>query len=160
MNPYIPIIATIGFVLLILLLGALINYRKRAREQKLLKEFEAFSQKNGLVIDKQQSLNKNMIGIDKQHQKLLFLDRNQLPQQFYLIDLYEVETCDLVKIKNPASGLINNISLRCKYKVNKPDTLLPFFVEGVNKQYKTMRLAKKAMYWVKSVNLFKDMKAA
>lgn len=160
MNYNIPLIATIGLVILILVLGGLINYRRKAREQKLLNEFNEFARKNGLEIDKQQSLNKNMIGIDRINQKLLFLDRNRLPQQFYLIDLYEVETCDLVKSKNSKSGLINNISLRCKYKVNKPDTLLPFFVEGVNKQYKTMRLAKKAMYWVKSVNIFKEMKAA
>lgn len=160
MNNNIPLFATIGLVLLVLAIGALINYRKKAREQKLEKEFDQFSQKNGLVIDKRQSLNKNMIGIDKIHQKLLFLDRNKLPQRFHLIDLYDVETCDLVKKKNPNSGLINNISLRCSYKDGKPDTLLPFFVEGVNKQFKTMRLAKKAMYWVKSVNIFKEVKAA
>ncbi|MEO6820581.1 MAG: hypothetical protein ABI266_09435 [Ginsengibacter sp.] len=158
MQPNIPLIATIGLVLLILLLGGIMNFRKKARESKLLKEFDEFARKNGLEIDKQQSLNKNMIGIDRINQKLLFLDRNHLPQQFFLIDLYEVETCDLVKTKNQANGLINNISLRCKYKDSETDTLLPFFVEGVNKQYKTMRLAKKAVYWVKSVNLFKEVR--
>jgi hypothetical protein len=160
MNSFIPLFATIGLVLLILLLGGLINYLKKVREQKLIKEFDELSKKNALSIDKQQTLNKNMIGIDRVNQKLLFLDRNKLPQQSYIIDLSEVEECELVRIKNPSSGLINNISLRFKYKTGKADTLLPFFVEGVNKQFKTMRLSKKAMYWVKSVNLFKDMKAA
>ena len=158
MHTNIPLFATIGLLLLIIILGWILNYRKKSIERKLIKEFEDFSIKNGLVIDKQQTLNKNMIGIDKSHQKLLFLNRNELPQQFFLIDLCEVEKCDLVKRKDPKNGLIQNISLRCKYKTNKPDTLLPFFVQGINKPYKTMRLSKKAMYWEKFVNLFKETK--
>lgn len=146
-----------AFVVLGLLLSWR-NYRKKNFERKrLLDEFDAFAISHNLAIDKKQTLNKNMIGIDRLNLKLVFLDRSTGASQFHLIDLEEILNCRLVSEKNTLNGHIRSIYLKCIFKQkDKPALILPFYNEMKDDLFKLMRLSKKAAYWEKSINIFKE----
>ncbi len=146
-----------AFVVLGLLLSWR-NYRKKNFESKrLLDEFDAFAISHNLAIDKKQTLNKNMIGIDRLNLKLVFLDRSTGASQFHLVDLEEILNCRLVSEKNTLNGHIRSIYLKCILKQkDKPALILPFYNEMKDDLFKLMRLSKKAAYWEKSINIFKE----
>jgi len=159
MDPTINIAVFIisAFVVLGLLLSWR-NYRRKACEnKKLLDEFDAFAISHDLAIDKKQTLNKNMIGIDRLNLKLVFLDRSTGAGQFHLIDLEEILNCRLISEKNTLNGHIRSIYLQCTFKQqDKPALILPFYDEMRDDLFKLMRLSKKAAYWEKSINIFRE----
>ena len=134
------------------------NYRRKAHESKrLLDEFDAFAMSHNLAIDKKQTLNKNMIGIDRLNLKLVFLDKSTGVSQFHLVDLEEILNCRLVSEKNTSNGHIRSIYLQCTFKQqDKPALILPFYNEMKDDLFKLMRLSKKAAYWEKSINIFRE----
>ncbi len=128
--------------------------RKREREN-LWNEFDGFIIKNNLAIDKKQSLNKNVIGIDRLNQKLIFLDKSTGASKFHIISLYDLSDCRLIKQKNKVNGHISNIFLQCIFKQKHiADIFLPFYNEMDGNLYKLMRLSRKAYYWQKTINIF------
>ncbi|MEO9021610.1 MAG: hypothetical protein ABI237_16775 [Ginsengibacter sp.] len=148
-------------IISLVLFGILIswyNKRKKRRDtDKLIQDFDDFAIKNNLAIDKKQTLNKNMIGIDRMNFKLVFLDNNKTPQEFHLIDLLDLSNCRLIKHKNQNNGHISNISLQCIFKEKKEqDIILPFYNEMSDDLFKMLRLSKKASYWEKSINIFRE----
>ena len=134
------------------------NYRRKAHESKrLLDEFDAFAMRHNLAIDKKQTLNKNMIGIDRLNLKLVFLDRSTDTSQFHLVDLEEILDCRLISEKNVSNGHIRSICLQCTFKQqDKAALILPFYNEMKDDLFKLMRLSKKAAYWEKSINIFRE----
>ena len=148
----------IGAFLVLGLLLSWRNYRRKFYESKrLLDEFDAFAISHNLAIDKKQTLNKKMIGIDRLNLKLVFLDRSAGVSQCHLIDLEEILNCRLVSEKNVSNGHIRSICLRCTFKQqDKPALILPFYNEMKDDLFKLMRLSKKAAYWEKSINIFKE----
>lgn len=154
---YIALFIVIIFVVFGLALSWRNHHKKMKENKKLLDEFDTFAISHNLAIDKKQSLNKNMIGIDRLHLKLVFLESNKGDNQFHLIDLEEISACRLISQKNPSNGHIRNISLQCTFKQkDKPALILPFYNEMKDDLFKLMRLSKKASYWEKSINIFKE----
>lgn len=149
------------FIILILFVFGMVlswvNHHKKATEsKKLLDEFDNFVMSHNLAIDKKQTLNKNMIGIDRLNLKLVFLDKSK-KSQFHLIDMEEIKTCRLISRKNNSNGHIRDISLHCIFKQkDKPVLILPFYNAMKDDLFKMMRLSKKAAYWEKSINIFKE----
>ena len=160
MNPtiYIAIFIIAGLTLFGIVVSWINTNKKNKENKKLLGEFDDFAIKNNLAIDKKQTLNKNMIGIDRLNLKLIFLDNSKIPQEFHLIDLYDLSACRLIKQKNDSNGHISNIFLQCIFKkeVAAPDIILPFYNEITDDLFKMIRLAKKASYWKKSINIFRE----
>ncbi|MEO6814534.1 MAG: hypothetical protein ABI172_11430 [Ginsengibacter sp.] len=153
---YLILFIIVGIILLASLIIFLSNYRKRKEKERLENEFDNFALENKLSIDKKQTLNKNMIGIDRENMKLIFVDRSNIPQQIELINLNELSSCNLITQTNADKGYISNISVECAFKeTNKPEILLPFYDEGKDNFNKMMRLSKKASYWEKAINLFR-----
>lgn len=154
----------LGFILfvivdILLLVGLIIwlmRYQNKKNRSRTMKEFDAFVEANHLVLEKKQTLNKNIIGIDKEQMKLVFLDRKNKINPLYLIDLHDVESCKLVKSRKTEKSHIKSISLEL-FLQNKERVVLGFYHEKQDKFYKMMRLAKKAYWWDKTINLYKEM---
>lgn len=147
----------IAALLLVIGISWIGSYKKKERDKKLLKEFNDFVIANKLTIDKKQTLNKNIIGLDRQNMKLVFVENTNIHQHIHLIDLEELSECRLIKQKNERKGYINKISLQCIFKEkNEPDMILPVYDDQFDKHYKMMRLSKKASYWQKTINIFKE----
>ena len=142
----------VGFIL------SVSNKVRRKREKRnLWNEFDDFAVQNNLAIDKKQSLNKNVIGIDRLNQKLIFLDKSTCISKFHMISLYNLSDCRLIKQKNKSNGHISNIFLHCIFKQKDiADICLPFYNEMNDDLYKLMRLSRKAYYWQKSINIFRQ----
>lgn len=154
---YIALLIIFIFVVFGLALSWRNRHKKMAAKRKLLEEFDAFAISHGLAIDKKQTLHKNMIGIDRLHLKLVFLESGKDASQFHLVDLEEISACQLISQKNTSNGHIRSISLQCTFKQkNKPVLVLPFYNEMKDDLFKMMRLSKKAAYWEKSINIFKE----
>lgn len=150
-----------SLIITLILIGIIVswyNKKKKKREKdRLMQEFDEFAIQNNLAIDKKQILNKNMIGIDRMNFKLVFLDRSADPQQFHLIDLQDVLDCRLIKQKNNLNGHISHIFLQCIFNnKDESDIRLPFYNELNDDLFQMLRLSKKASYWVKSINIFKE----
>lgn len=150
-----------SLILALILLGVIVSWynkkKKKKDNDKLRQEFNEFAIKNHLAIDKKQILNKNIIGIDRMNFKLIFLDRSTDPQQFHLIDLRDLSDCRLIKQRNNSNGHISHIFLQCIFNdKNKSNISLPFYNEINDDLFQMLRLSKKASYWVKSINLFKE----
>lgn len=150
-----------SLIITLILIGVILSWynkkKKRKERDMLTKEFNEFAIRNNLAIDKKQTLNKNMIGIDRMNFKLIFLDRSTDPQEFHLIDLQELSDCRLIKQKNHSNGHISHIFLQCIFNdKNKNDISLPFYNEINDDLFQMLRLSKKASYWVKSINLFRE----
>ena len=150
------IIALITFAIVI----SRINRNKKEKEnKKLAAEFDYFAIKNNLAIDKKQTLNKNMIGIDRLNLKLVFLDNsNNARERFHLIELNDLSACHLIKQKNSSTGHISKILLKCIFiQKNRAPIELLFYDEMKDDIFKMMRLSKKALYWEKNINIFREI---
>lgn len=146
-----------GIILIAAVIHWVSQFKHKLERNKLLVNFNEFVEENQLNLENKQTLNKNMIGIDRSQQKLVFLDGHHNPPQKTLIDLREISECRLLKIKNKSNGYISRIYLKCIYKdKNIPDLLLPFYNEKTDKLFRIMRLAKKAIYWKKTIELFRE----
>jgi hypothetical protein len=159
MNSTIYIAASV--ILILVLLGIIISrynrYKKKQEKNRLMREFDEFTIKHNLAIDKKQTLNKNMIGIDRMNFKLVFLDKSSDAPMFHLIDLTDISECRLVKQKNDSTGYISSIFLRCTFnKKGIEPVILPFYNEMKDDLFKMLRLSRKASYWEKSINLFRE----
>lgn len=154
---YIAIFIIIGFVVFGVAITWSSRRTKKREKEKLVEAFDAYAISHALAIDKKQTLNKNMIGIDRLNSKLIFLEDDKGSGQFHLVDLKEIAACRLVSRKNPANGHIQDISLQCTFKgKDKAMLTLPFYNEMKDDLFKMMRLSKKAAYWEKSINIFKE----
>lgn len=97
------------------------------------------------------------IGIDRLNHKLVFLNNSDGVSKFYLINLSDLSDCRLIKQKNKSNGHISNIFLQCFFKQKDiAGIFLPFYNEMNDDLYKLMRLSRKAHYWWKSINIFRE----
>ncbi len=149
----------IGFITFIVLAAICISwfnsYKKKKEKQKQLKKFNDFVIKNNLTIDTKQRFNKNIIGIDRLNYVVVFL--NHKTKKFILIRLKELADCSLVKARNKTSGHISHIFLKCIFKgKGKADVHLPFYNELNDDVYMMIRLSKRADYWAKRINIFRE----
>lgn len=134
------------------------NKSNRKKEAKgLWNAFDDFAIEHNLALDKKQQINKSVIGIDRLHHKLIFLDKTTGKAKFHLINLADLAQCRLVKRRNAASGHISNIYLQCIFRQkDTADICLPFYNEFHDDLYELMRLSRKAYYWEKRINIFRQ----
>lgn len=145
-----------GLLLAIILLAMASNRDKKITKRRMMKAFYLFVKEHLLTLYKEQTLHRNMIGIDRKNARLIFLHTTPAGPEFSLIDLQELESCRVIREQN-ASGQISTISLQCIFKdQRKPPVLLPFYNEKKDPLYKKIRLSNKASYWEKTINLFRD----
>ena len=160
MNPtfYIALFIILAVALLTGLLSWIGWYSKKERERRLLQLFDDFVIKNNLTIDKKQTLNKNMIGLDRLNMKLIFVENTSAPRRIHLVNLTDLAACQLIKQKDNSNEHIVKIFLRCIFKQkNKREIILPVYDELHDNIYKMMRLSKKAAYWKKTINIFREV---
>ncbi len=153
---YIALIIIISIVLFGMILTWITRSKKKKERKKLTVAFDDFVIKNNLTTDKKQVMNQNMIGIDRLNLKLVFLDNSKGFRVFHLINPEELATCHLIKKRNATSGHITDIFLQCIFKNNSPDIMLPFYNELADEVFKMMRRSKKASYWQKCINIFRE----
>lgn len=154
---FIPLIAIIGILVFMALVSWIFQYRKKEKNKRLLRSFNELAGQHNLLIDKQQTLNNNMIGIDRENLKLLFIDNTKPHPENHLVALNDLASCRLVKKRNKRNGYIGSIALHFTFKQkNKPAIILPVYNELKDDLYKMMRLSKKATYWEKTINLFRE----
>jgi hypothetical protein len=152
----------IGFITFIVLAAICISwfnsYKMKKEKQKQLKKFNDFVIINNLTIDSKQRFNKNIIGIDRLNYVIVFL--NQKTKKFLLIRLKEVANCRLIRERDKTSGHINHIFLKCIFKEkSKADVHLPFYNELNDDVFMMIRLSKRADYWAKRINIFREAAA-
>ena len=150
---------SIGFVTFIVLAAICISwfnsYKKKKEKQKQLKKFNDFVIKNKLTIDSKQRFNKNIIGIDRLNYAVVFF--NQKTKKFLLIRLNQLANCHLIKERDKTSGHINHVFLKCIFKEkSNADVHLPFYNELNDDVYMMIRLSKRADYWAKRINIFRE----
>lgn len=159
---------TVGFILFILadiiflalVIFWLIKYQNKKIRSRTMKEFDNYVAEHRLKIETKQTLNKNVIGLDRENMKIIFLDRRNRIKPVRTIDLHEILSCKTIKARKHDNSHIKSISLEIIYRnPEKEPVLLPFYHENYDKFYKMMRLAKKAYYWEKRINLFREMSA-
>lgn len=147
------------FIILLILCTVGVSWykhrKKKVNQRKLLKQFENYVIKHNLTIDKKQSLHRNIIGIDRLNKKLVFLDNRSVPAIFTVINLEDLCDCDLIKEKN-LSDHISRISLRCICKNGLTVLEIPFYDASYDHIFKMIRLYKKARYWQKTINIFRE----
>jgi hypothetical protein len=132
---------------------------RKTRLRNVLKDkFYTLSRHNDLYLNKSQTLNGNMIGIDRRKLKILFLNRNDGAEVVNVLDLRNVVECSVQNEINPTNGFIKNINLRCTMRKPGEIELLNFYKENLDPLDKKMRLSKKASYWEKTINLYKNQK--
>ena len=148
-------------ILLIFLIVWLIRYQNKKERSRTMKEFDDFVIENNLKIETKQTLNKNIIGLDRENMILVFLDRKNQIKPVRTIDLKEIHSCKTIKTRKTDNSHIKSISLEIIYRnPDKESVVLPFYHENNDKFYKMMRLAKKAYHWEKRINLFRKLPAA
>ena len=158
---YIALIIIAAFIGFMAFISWFVRFKKRELRKRLYREFDELVAQNSLQIDKRQTLSKNIIGIDRHNMKLAFIDNAQTPSQTQVIDLGDISSCKLVKNKNRKTGHITNIALQFHFRQkNKPEIIFPVYNEFSDDLYKLMRLSKKATYWEKTINLFRETKPA
>lgn len=159
MNLYLLIFILLAILILIVVATWwFLSKRKTDREHLLKEKFYKMAAQNDLYINKSQTLNRNMIGIDRRKLKILFLDGHDVAVQEKVIDLKNVAECSVHNEINPANGFIKNIYLR--FAMFKPGEIefLQFYREKSDPLEKKMRLSKKTSYWEKTINLYKNQK--
>lgn len=149
----------IGFITFIVLAAISISwfnsFKKKKEKQKQLKKFTDFVINNNLTIDSKQRFNKDIIGIDRLNYAVVFL--NQKTKKFLLIRLIEVADCRLIKERNKISGHISHIFLKCIFREKgRTEVHLPFYNELNDDVHMMIRLSKRADYWAKRINLFRE----
>ncbi len=149
----------IGFIVFIVLMAAGISwlngYNKKKEKKKQLKRFNDFVINNNLTIDNKQRFNKNIIGIDRLNFVVVFL--NNKTKKFLLVRLKDLADCRLIKERNKNSGHINRIYLKCIFRhKEKEEVILPFYNELNDDVYMMMILSKRAAYWAKRINIFRE----
>lgn len=151
-----------GFIVIIFILIGIVaswikSEKKKKDHQELIERFKAFAIKNNLTIDRKQVIHKNIIGIDRLNSKLIFLDTSSSPAMFYLINLNDLAACHLIKQKDNSTGHISRIILKCIFiKGTPPPVELPFYDQSKDKISMMMRLSKKASFWKKSIDIFRE----
>lgn len=154
---FIPLIIIIGILMFMALISWIFQYRKKEKNKKLLREFDELVKQHNLVIDKRQTLNRNIIGIDRENLQLIFIDNTKQQPENHLVALNDLASCRLVRKRNKGNGYIASIALHFTFKQkNKPAIILPVYNELKDDLYKMMRLSKKATYWEKTINLFRE----
>lgn len=144
-------------ILLTLMVVWMVRYHNKKERSRTNREFENFALLNGIRFDNKQLLNKNMIGIDRTAMTLVFLDRSKRSNQVFSISLQDIEKSTFVKEKSKNTGNIQRIFLRIHFKDGREAIVFPIYDENRDKFYKMMRLAKKGLYWNKTINLFKEL---
>ncbi len=149
----------IGFITFIIIVSIFISwfnsYKKKREKKQQLKKFNDFVIKNNLTIDNKQRFNKNVIGIDRLNFIVIFL--NNKTQKFHLIRLKDLAECRLVKERIKPGGDITRIFLQCIFKQKeREDIMLPFYNELNDGVYMMMRFSKRAAYWAKRINIFRE----
>lgn len=153
------ILADIIFLILVVLW--LVRYQNKKVRSRTMKQFDDYVAAHNLTIDTKQTLNKNIIGLDRENMKIIFLDRRNKIQPLMAIDLDEINACKIIKSRKSDKSHIKSISLEITFRnPGKERIVLPFYNENQDKFYKMMRLAKKAYFWEKRINLFKELPAA
>lgn len=141
----------------VLLIAILFAYRKKMLERNAQKEFDQFILKNNLTVEKEQTLNRNRIAIDRENGKVIFVDKTKTPTANLLINLEDIVDCKMVQQHHPKDGHISSISLRFDLKTANEPVVLCIYKEHRDPMYKMMRLTKKAFYWEKTINLYREM---
>ncbi len=150
----------VDIIFLILVVIWLVRYQNKKIRSRTMKQFDDYVAAHNLTIETKQTLNKNIIGLDRENMKIIFLDRKNRMKTLLVIDLEEILSCKTIKSRKTDNSHIKSISLEIVYKnPEKERVLLPFYHENNDKFYKMMRLAKKAYYWEKRINLFREMPA-
>ncbi len=159
MNFYLLIFIFLAILVVIISATWLFLNNRKARRRNILKDkFYNLSERNDLYLNKSQTLNGNMIGIDRRKLKILFLNSNDCAEEVNVVDLRNVVECSVQNEINPANGFIKNINLRCTMRKPGEIELLNFYKENLDPLDKKMRLSKKASYWEKTINLYKNQK--
>lgn len=148
----------IAVIVLVLIVSWITYYKRKEREKKLFKSFDDVVDENKLTIDKKQTLNKNIIGLDRLNSKVVFINNSTVPKETHLINLPDLAACNLKKERNGKNGNISGIYLHCIYKENRqPEIKLPVYNASSDDIFKMMRLSKKGAYWEKTINLFREL---
>lgn len=148
----------IAAVIIVAIVSWISYYKKKEREKKLYNSFDDFVDQNKLTIDKKQTLNKNIIGLDRLNGKLVFINNSTVPKEAHLINLADLAACNLKKERDDKKGNISEIYLLCIFKDPiQPELKLPVYNSSSDELYKMMRLSKKASYWEKTINIFREV---
>lgn len=155
---YLGLFVVIAVIVLIIVISWVSSYKKKEKNKKLFTAFDDFVIDNKLTIDKKQTLNRNIIGLDRLNSKLVFIENGLSKQKVHLIHLPDLAACNLKKEKNTGNGNISEIYLHCLFKENRhPEVKLPIYNSATDDLYKMMRLAKKGSYWEKTINIFREV---
>ena len=124
-------------LLLVFLVLWLVRYQNKKIRSRTMKEFEEFVAMKNLTIETRQTLNKNIIGLDKENMILVFLDRKNTIKPVRTIDLNEILSCKIIKSRKSPNSHITSISLEILYRnPEKERVILPFYSENNDKFYK------------------------
>ena len=130
--------------------------RKKKRQLHLAKTYERLVMHNKLSIEETLVFNNRVIGFDRRNKKLLLIDHNQASRQEECVALEQLESCELVQVKDKTKRNTTRFFLELNYKRDKGTLKFIFFDEAKDKVTEKPSLIKRAEYWKRKINLYKN----
>jgi hypothetical protein len=133
------------------------NRQRKKKTEKLLNWFSELGTLNNLSFTSQELLHNSIIGLDGLNKKLLILENHSEEHSWCVINLEEVETCNVKRLyqttnagslKKPVmEEHLQKIVLRFGMKDGKTTTDVPFFAFSGNHITEIADLEQKAKHW-------------
>jgi len=142
------LIAILFIITLILRIYKQKNFTLRKMFKKVVKE-------NGLFIHYKDVFRKKIIGFDKKNKKLLLLDLNKKDKLKACIDINEIDSCDVIHLKDESSNKLKKILLEIISK-NNESIRFCFYDESCDDKYDKTCLQLKARHWSQRINFHKN----
>ena len=121
----------IDLIFLFLVVIWLVRYQNKKIRSRTMKQFDDYVAAHNLTIETKQTLNKNIIGLDKENRKIIFLNKKNRINSVLNIDLEDVISCNTIKTKNTDNSHIKSISLEITFSnAEKEPVILPFYHEN------------------------------
>lgn len=148
MNTQVNIIAAIILIMIFLPIYFL-NKTGITFSKKLIKSFNSIALSNNLNLDLQECWANTCIGIDINQKKLIY-KRGLDSDAFTIINLKEINTCELIKnvsqrrVDKTVVNELNTLDLKLSAKNNYPSNILNFYDKeiGFNEDFELKRIDK------------------
>jgi hypothetical protein len=145
------VLFSIGLVIMIP--GIIKTTKKRRKQLALAQSYDRLVLKNKLSVEETLVFNNRVIGLDRKNRKLLLIDHNKNVMQEQCVALDQLESGQLVRLKDEAKKCTIGLFLELKYKSKDGSLRFMFFDETKDNIVEKPGLVKKAQYWKRKIDM-------
>jgi len=123
---------------------------------KLNAIFERLIKENKIFIHYKDEFNKKIIGFDRKNKKLLLINVNKNDKVAACISMDEIDSCDIVHLKDESSKFLKKVFLEIVRKENSEPVRFCFYDETSDDIKEKTSLLLKARHWNQRINFHKQ----